>query len=139
MYSTSTTNITWAMTNVTYNNGGTQTTSISTSKKYYFHYLLRRNSPDNSMPASLEASNVIEYGTIPFYYLTAADGANLIGTYNATQTDSDWTGSGTHDDLVKIGVQDCNEGNYLTLTYFRKRSYDMSDGSGKYATNAVVG
>lgn len=113
------------------------------SGKFYLHWLaVSRNVENASTLSDLSDSRIKAYGKIPFYYLSLADGANLVGTYNATQNAQDWWGSSTHTDCVIIEAQSALEGNKLTIPYFRGRAYDKNHrGLDKYYpyTDSTIG
>lgn len=81
-------NVSWALTGAKYNNSGTATVSLTTSGKYYLHYALRNTSGDTGTFSSLDNNDIVEYGTIPFYFLAAADIDKYIGSYTMTYTSS---------------------------------------------------
>ena len=55
----------------------------SVSGKYYLHYILQ--SDDSSVPSSLDANNVVSYGTLPFYY--SSEDYDFDGMYICGWTD----------------------------------------------------
>jgi len=57
----------------------------STTGQYYMHYIFQSDGGD--IPASLDAANVVDYGTIPFYYIASADATSFAKQYNFTKTD----------------------------------------------------
>lgn len=70
------TNNEYSLTSATNTDGA----SLSTSGKYYLHYLLKANT-GNSSVSSLDDVDIIEYGTLPFYYIASDDVTQVVGTF----------------------------------------------------------
>lgn len=105
-------NATYSLTGATYNNGGSATTSLSASGKFYFHYLLKNTTGYTSV-SSLEDSDVVEYGTIPFYYLSSADATKYLGSYTMKYSNN----GGGNVSLSLAASDDISKGN-IKLTEF---------------------
>ena len=110
------TNATYSLTGATYKNGGSATPSLTTSGKYYFHYLLK-STTGNSSVSSFNDSDIVEYGTIPFYYLASADATSYAGTYTMKYSNN---GGGTIS-LTLAASDNPNKGN-VKMTEFNGAS-----------------
>ena len=112
---------------------------VSTGK-YYLHWVALSEHIDANTLNNTNDSRIKAYGVIPFYFLATADGANLVGTYTATQTAADWWGStGSHTDKVILQAEPALQGNRLMITNFRERAYDLSDNSGAHYPSDAAG
>lgn len=95
----------------------------SVSGQYYMHYLLQ--SDRGGLPTSLTASNVIAYGTIPFYYLSNEDATTYAKQYHFTKTDGTnfWhpgTGSNYTTTMTLAVSNDVTRGNLMISELYGK-------------------
>lgn len=101
----------------------------SATGQYYMHYILQ--SDRGGLPASLDASNVLSYGTVPFYYL-GSDASSFTKQYTFTTIDSGdgqnfWhpgTGSNYTKTMTLAASEDCTLGNIKISELFGKIAYN---------------
>lgn len=100
----------------------------SNSGQYYMHYILQ--SDRGGLPSSLDAANVITYGTIPFYYLSSADAGTFAKQYSFTSVDSGsgqnfWhpgTSSNYTKTMTLAASTDCSKGNLMISELYGKNA-----------------
>ena len=96
----------------------------SATGQYYLHYIIQSDAV-NSVPASLDAANVVAYGTIPFYYLSSDDAASFAKQYTFTKTDNVnfWhpgTGSNYATTMTLAVSDDVTRGNLMISEIYGK-------------------
>lgn len=119
-----------------YNLSGFAANRPSTSGKYYMHFILQ--SDRGNLPTSLDAPNVVKYGTIPFYYSNGDVENTYVGEYGcsfndggASRTDNPnegiichpGTGAGYEGKMTLAASDDLTKGNIM-LTKLYKQSPD---------------
>lgn len=95
----------------------------SATGKYYMHYILQSDRGDK--PESLTASNVVAYGTIPFYYISSDDVTAFAKQYTFNKTDNDnfWhpgTGSNYATTMTLAVSNDVTKGNLMISELYGK-------------------
>lgn len=113
-------NFDYNLTGATYNNGSANVASLSASGKYYLHYALRGTSGDTGSFTSLDDNEIVEYGTIPFYFVSSSDAA-IAGTYKMAYHDAIYpdTLSDNNDDTLTLSVSDDpTKGNFMITQAF---------------------
>ena len=104
---------------------------------YYLHYVILSNT---TKPTDLtQATNVVESGTVPFYYLSSSDATNLVGEYTASQGAANWWGSSSHNTVVKIAASPDATKGCVALTHFLGRSYDLTEMAGGQSASNKAG
>lgn len=105
---------TWQLTGATNKTDGT---ALSASGKYYLHYMILNTSAELSTLglASLDDSRIVEYGTIPFYFLNS-DPSNIFGTYYINNNSNY---------VITISDTDDNTKGDVILSHYKGGTYDV--------------
>lgn len=123
--------------NATYYEDSTNKTSLTTSGKYYLHFVLKDVSGDSNTPTSLDDIRVVEYGTIPFYFIKDSDKDLVVAQYrwNSSATYSSGNNPSSNPaalmtdnnyNTITIAVgDDANKGNVM-ITEFAGLHYNPS-------------
>lgn len=93
------------------------------SGKWYIHYILQSDA--DGIPSSLDAANVVAYGTIPFYFLTNEDAGTFAKQYTFSREDGTnfWhpgTGSNFATTMTLAASDDATLGNLMISELFGK-------------------
>lgn len=106
---------------------------ITTTGKYYLHYIFVKNTSD--AVTSLSDDVVKSYGTIPFYYITSGDAETFAGTYTTTGTVNN-IGSSSKNLIIATSTNPARGNLMITTIYGRAyNGGDVANGTpvyGKY-------
>ncbi len=121
----------------------TGTGKLQNSGQYYLHYIATdlSSSAKATSLSGLNDSHVLDYGTIPFYYINDTDKNAIVSQYVRDITSgsftvpSGWESLDVHgDNTITLAVaDDCNKGNIM-ITEFAGFCYDVSQNT--FSTNA---